>query len=229
MSRSAAGPILLAWSGGKDSSLALHALGAESRWRVAGLLTTVTEGYDRVSIHGVRTCLLEAQAAAIGLPLTIVPIPPAGSNSVYEERMRQALLQAREQGVRDVAFGDIFLDDVRAYREEMVGSLGMAAHFPLWGKPTDALALSFLELGFGAILTCVDTTQIDPGFAGRAFDLALLRDLPRAADPCGENGEFHTFVHRGPILRAPIEFEVGERVLRDARFMYCDLLPRTGS
>jgi uncharacterized protein (TIGR00290 family) len=215
--------IILSWSGGKDSALALHQLRASPRFEVAGLLTTVTEEYDRISMHGVRRRLLERQAGALGLPLTTVGIEPAAANRSYETRMEAALAGVRERGIRTVAFGDLFLEDVRRYREEMLARVGMAALFPLWGRDTDALAREFLDLGFRAVLTCVDGEQLDGAFVGRGFDAALLRDLPPGADPCGENGEFHTFVHAGPGFREPVPFRRGEVVLRDERFWFCDL------
>jgi uncharacterized protein (TIGR00290 family) len=217
-------PILLAWSGGKDSALALEVLLASNEWRIAALLTTVTEEYDRVSMHGVRTALLRAQASALALPLRIVSIPPATSNETYELRMGQALEEARREGVRAVAFGDLFLADVRAYRERMLGTVGMSGVFPLWGAPTSELARHFIDSGHRAVLTCVDTEQIDGRFAGREYDAALLDELPPHADPCGEKGEFHTFVYDGPCFREPVSWSRGERVLRENRFQYCDLL-----
>jgi uncharacterized protein (TIGR00290 family) len=215
---------VLAWSGGKDSATALATLQSSTRWRVAALLTTVTEEYDRISMHGVRTALLRAQAHALGLPLRIVSIPPASGNETYESRMDSALEEVRREGIRTVAFGDLFLEDVRAYRERMLNTAGMSGIFPIWGIPTADLARRFIADGFRAVLTCVDTHQIDAGFAGREYDASLLDDLPPGADPCGENGEFHTFVYRGPGFRAPVEWSRGESVLRDGRFQYCDLL-----
>jgi uncharacterized protein (TIGR00290 family) len=217
-------PVLLSWSGGKDSSLTLDALRKSSEWEPAGLLTTVTEGYDRISMHGVRRSLLEQQASRIGLPLTVVTIPAASSNESYEQRMGEALKGAREEGILTVAFGDLFLEDVRSYRERMLATVGMSAIFPLWRLPTDQLAKDFIADGFRAVLTCVDTEQLAADFAGREYDPALLEDLPSTADSCGENGEFHTFVYDGPIYTHPISVTRGDRVLRDSRFMYCDLL-----
>jgi uncharacterized protein (TIGR00290 family) len=217
-------PVLLAWSGGKDSTLALETLWPSQRWRVIGLLTTVTETYERISMHGVRTALLREQAAAIGLPLTIVHIPASAADGVYEERMGTALAAAREQGVRSVAFGDLFLEDVRAYREKMLGTVEMTGLFPLWGKPTAALAEYFIASGYRAVLSCVDTQQISGELAGREYDRSLLADLPDSADPCGERGEFHTFVSDGPLFTRAVAYRTGERVLREGRFMYCDLI-----
>lgn len=215
-------PVLLSWSGGKDSALALHTLRQTPGVEVAGLLTTVTEDYDRISMHGVRRALLERQAEEAGLPLHIVFIPRECSNEQYDERMTAVLTGIRDAGIRRVAFGDLFLEDVRAYRESRLTAFGMEALFPLWKRDTAALARDFLRLGFAAVLVCVDTETLAPTFAGRAFDEALLRDLPPGVDPCGENGEFHTFVHAGPIFRAPVPFRLGE-VEDRGRFQYCDL------
>jgi len=216
-------PVLLSWSGGKDSALALHALRHDPTVEVVGLLTTVTEEYDRISMHGVRRVLLERQARAAGLPLHIVWIPPDCPNEIYEERMAAALAPHRERGIRRVAFGDLFLEDIRAYRERKLASAGMEALFPIWGRDTAALARDFIAQRFAAVLVCVDTHALDAAFAGRAFDESLLRDLPPGVDPCGENGEFHTFVHAGPIFRAPIHVRLGVRETRLERFRYCDL------
>jgi len=218
-------PVVLSWSGGKDSSLALAALRADPRYDVVGLLTSITSGYERVSIHGVRRELVEAQAAALGLPLFEVALTPQSSNEAYESAFTAALQQlgVTHPKVRHIAFGDLYLADVRAYRERLMRSAGLEPVFPLWGRGTSALAREFITRGFQAVLVCVDTTQLDASAAGKPFDAALLASLPATADPCGENGEFHTFVHAGPIFRAPIPIHVGERVLRDDRFMFCDL------
>jgi len=218
-------PVLVSWSGGKDSALALYALLSSPTHRPVGLLTTVTEGYDRISMHGVRTSLLRRQAACTGLPLATVSIPPVASAEVYGERMGAALEAAREDGIDTVAFGDLFLEDVRDYRERMLATAGMTALFPLWGLETGNLAGRFVDEGFRATLCCVDTSQLNASFAGRAFDHSLLEELPAGVDPCGENGEFHTFVSEGPVLSSPVPVTAGERVLRDDRFMYCDLVP----
>jgi uncharacterized protein (TIGR00290 family) len=215
-------PILLSWSGGKDSSMALHALRQTPGVEVAGLLTTVTEDYDRISMHGVRRSLLERQAAEAGLPLHVVLIPRECSNEQYEERMTAVLTGIRDADIRRVAFGDLFLEDLRAYRESRLAAFGMEAIFPVWGRDTAALARDFLRLGFAAVLVCVDTQTLAPSFAGRSFDEDLLRDLPPGVDPCGENGEFHTFVHAGPIFRSPVPFRRGE-VEDRGRFHFCDL------
>jgi uncharacterized protein (TIGR00290 family) len=221
-------PIILSWSGGKDSSLALAALQADPAYQIVALLTTVAAGYDRISIHGVRRALLAAQAMSIGLPVHEVVLEPQSSNAAYDAAVERALadVRARYPAVRRVAYGDLFLEDVRRYREERLEPLGFEGLFPLWGQPTDRLAREFVDRGFKARLVCVDTTQLDAAFAGRAFDASLLRDLPATVDPCGERGEFHTFVSAGPGLTTPVAYDVGEIVLRDGRFAYCDLVER---
>ena len=217
--------VLLAWSGGKDSALALAALGADPRYRLVGLLTTVTRDYDRISIHGVRRSVLEAQTASLRLPRIDASIPAGATNADYEAAFGLALrtAQARWPGVSHIAFGDLFLADVRAYREVLLASLGWTGVFPLWGENTAALARQFIRAGYRAILTCVDTTQLDPGFAGREFDAAFLADLPETVDPCGERGEFHTCVYAGPPFARPLPLVAGERLRRDGRFEYCDV------
>ena len=218
-------PVALAWSGGKDSSLALASLRADPSVEVVALLTTMTRDYDRISIHGVRRAVLEAQVAELGLPLIEASIPAAASNEIYEEAFAGALDALRREGpdIRHFAFGDLFLADVRAYREELLGRLGWTPLFPLWGRDTAQLARRFVNEGYRAILTCVDTTQLAADFAGREFDAGLLAELPATVDPCGENGEFHTCVYAGPIFRRALALERGERVRRDGRFEYCDL------
>ena len=217
-------PILFCWSGGKDSAMALHALRQRDDLRVAALLTTVTEGYERISMHGVRRELLAQQAASIGLPLHEVRIPPQCVNPTYEARMQEALQVHYDAGVRVVAFGDIFLEDLRAYRERNLARMGMTATFPVWKRDTRELILEFLAGGFRAIAVCIDPKALDRSFAGRELDAQFFRDLPSGVDPCGENGEFHTFVFDGPIFRQPIPVRTGEIVERDS-FIYCDLLP----
>jgi uncharacterized protein (TIGR00290 family) len=216
--------IVQSWSGGKDSCMSLAALLRDERRSVATLLTTVTEGYERVSMHGVRLVLLHQQAAALGLPLDVAFIPQNASNEIYEARMEAALARSREAGVTTIAFGDLFLADVRRYREAWLARTGMMPIFPIWSCDTGNLARRFIDEGFKAVLTCVDTRVLDPAFAGRAFDHALLADLPPTVDPCGENGEFHTFVFAGPIFRRDVPVTRGERVQRDA-WCFCDLLP----
>lgn len=217
--------VLLSWSGGKDSAMAAWQLLAAQRYEITALLTTVTAGYERISMHGVRRELLERQAAALGVPLHAVTIPVDCSNEVYEARFGEALAQFGAQGVRQVAFGDIFLEDLRQYRERQLAQHRMSGLFPLWRRDTAELVRGFIDLGFRALLCCVDTEAIDPAFAGREIDQALLHDLPESADPCGENGEYHSFVYAGPIFSAPIACRAGERVRRTPRFHYCDIVP----
>jgi uncharacterized protein (TIGR00290 family) len=217
--------LALSWSGGKDSALALHALRRERATEPRALITTVTADHDRISMHGVRRALLERQAQAAGIGLVVVEIPARCSNDVYEQRMGQALAEAPLHEADTIAFGDLFLADIRAYREERLARVGKRAEFPLWARDTDALARQFIAEGFEAILVCVDPRQLDASFAGRAFDEDLLRDLPPGVDPCGENGEFHTFVHQGPVFTEPVSCAVGEVVERDG-FVYCDVVAR---
>jgi uncharacterized protein (TIGR00290 family) len=219
-------PILLSWSGGKDSTLALERLLGDPRWRVAALVTTVTSGYDRIAIHGVRRSILRAQVAALRLPLIEAEIPPQASNDVYEVAFAQALQMARERDpeISDIAFGDLYLADVRTYREALLSRLGWRGVYPLWGEDTARLAHHFISCGYRAILTCVDTQQLAAEFCGRDFDAQLLADLPSTCDPCGENGEFHTCVHAGPMWSKSLSLVRGERVLRENRFQYVDLV-----
>jgi uncharacterized protein (TIGR00290 family) len=215
--------LALSWSGGKDSALTLWALRRDGH-EPAALVTTVTEAYDRISMHGVRRTLLTRQAKAVGIPLVEVLIPAACSNDVYEQRVEQAFASEPLAAIETVAYGDLFLDDVRAYREERLAAAGKRGLFPIWGLHTSQLADQFIDAGFEATLTCVDLGQLDRSFAGRSFDQRLLTDLPAAVDPCGENGEFHTFVHAGPILGTSIECTRGDIVDRDG-FVFCDLTP----
>jgi len=216
--------VLFCWSGGKDSAMALRALQAAGDCRIAALLTTITEEYNRISMHGVRRVLLERQAESLGLPLHPVPIPPHCVNATYEERMKEALAQHFARGVRRVAFGDIFLEDLRVYREKKLTQIGMQALFPIWKRDTRELARDFVRQGFRAIAVCVDPRVLDASFAGRELDASFFADLPPGVDPCGENGEFHTYVFDGPIFKAPIAVRAGEKVIREG-FCFCDLLP----
>ena len=215
--------IAMCFSGGKDSALALHALQQSGAWRVETLITTVTDAYDRVSMHGVRRALVRDQAAAIGIPLVEVVVPPQSSNKIYERAMGEAFDRLHEDGIRRVAFGDIFLEDLREYRERQLAASGLECLFPIWRQPTAALARSFIRDGFEAVAVCIDPAVLDASFAGRAFDASFVADLPEGVDPCGENGEFHTFVWDGPILSRPIPVRCGETVERDG-FVFCDLL-----
>ena len=216
---------IVSWSSGKDAAYALLQARAHGEVEIVGVLTTISSAYGRVSMHGVRQELLARQVAALGLPSIEVAIPSPCPNEIYEQAMGAALAQARAEGVTHVVFGDLFLQDIRAYREEKLAAVSMHAVFPLWGRDTRALADEMIDAGLRATITCVDPRALPASFAGRAFDRALLADLPATVDPCGENGEFHTFVHAGPMFSAPIEIEPGEVVERDG-FVYADLLPR---
>jgi uncharacterized protein (TIGR00290 family) len=217
-------PILFCWSGGKDSALALHTLLQQNNVRIAALLTTVTEGYDRISMHGVRRELLQRQAESLRLPLHEVFIPPQCVNPIYEARMEEALRLFFKQGIRRVAFGDIFLEDLRLYREKNLSRVGMQALFPIWKRDTGELIREFHAARFRSVAVCIDSNALDPSFAGRELVPSFFADLPPTVDPCGENGEFHTFVFDGPIFSRPIGFTLGEVVQRDS-FIFRDLLP----
>jgi uncharacterized protein (TIGR00290 family) len=214
----------LAWSSGKDSAWALHIVRGAGSFDVVALLTTVNRMHGRVAMHAVRESLLEMQAAAAGLPLVKVDIPSPCSNEIYERAMSEAMARAASEGVRHVIFGDLFLQDVRDYREKQLARCGMTPVFPLWGMETRALAGAMIAGGLRAYLTGVDPRQLERGFAGRRFDAELLADLPRGVDPCGENGEFHTFACAGPMFRAELAVTVGEIVEREG-FVFADLLP----
>ena len=218
-------PTLLAWSSGKDSALALHRLCYDTQYQVVALLSTITADYDRISMHGVRRILVEQQAEALGLPLEVMTISKNASNEEYEAQMEATLRRYQAQGVNVIAFGDIFLEDVRQYRQNNLAKLGVLGLFPLWQKDSRELVRSFITLGFKAAITCVDTKVLDAHFAGRMIDETLLTEFPEGVDACGENGEFHSFVFDGPIFKKPVQFAFGERVLRDERFAYIDLLP----
>lgn len=216
----------LAWSSGKDSAWSLHAVRQSSEVDVVALLTTVNRTYQRVAMHAVRESLLEMQAAAAGLPLIKVPIPSTCPNEIYEQAMSEAMARARSEGVDHIVFGDLFLEDIRAYREKQLAGCGMTPIFPLWGIDTRQLADEMLAGGLKAHLTCVDPRKLNRSFAGRRFDADLLRALPPGVDPCGENGEFHTCVSAGPMFRRAISVEPGEIVEREG-FTFADLLPST--
>ena len=215
---------LLSWSSGKDSAWTLHVLRKSVEYEVVGLLTTFNQMADRVAMHAVRRCLVEEQAAAAGIPLWSVPLPWPCSNSDYETIMAQTCGKAVSEGIAAIAFGDLFLEDVRAYRERQMRDTGLQPIFPLWGMATHELAREMIECGIQAKLTCIDTRKLDPSFAGRDFDESFLAALPEGVDPCGERGEFHSFVHAGPMLNAEIKVAVGESVKRDY-FVFADLVP----
>jgi uncharacterized protein (TIGR00290 family) len=216
--------ILLSWSSGKDSAWSLHVLRQRGEYEVIGLLTTFNEMADRVAMHAVRRDLVERQAAAVGLPLWSVPLPWPCSNEQYESLMAQTCVKAIAENIEGVAFGDLFLEDVRAYRVKQLKDTGLEPIFPVWGSPTRALAREMIASGVRAKLTCVDTQKLDPSFVGREFDEALLSDLPDGVDPCGERGEFHSFVYAGPMLNTVLPVSVGETVVRD-QFVFADLIP----
>lgn len=219
-------PVVLSWSGGKDASMALWTLQNDPRYEVVGLLTTLTEKYRRIVMQGIRESVLDAQAQSIGLPVKKIWLSGLPSNEEYETKMFSAMSELMAKGVRHIAHGDLFLEDVREYRDANLAKIGMTGVYPIWGRPTDELARWFIHQGFRARLSCVDGEQLDARFVGRDFDRAFLEDLPADVDPCGENGEFHTCVSAGPIFRKPLELVTGERVTRMERFHYCDLLPQ---
>jgi uncharacterized protein (TIGR00290 family) len=216
--------VLLSWSSGKDSAWSLHVLRSRGEVDVVGLVTTINERHERVAMHAVRTVLLEAQAEAAGLPLWKIPIPDRATNDQYEAAMRAVVERARREGVSGFAFGDLFLEDIRRYRERQLAGTGLTPLFPLWQRPTAVLAGEMIEAGLRAVITCVDPKALPAEFAGRRFDRDLVGALPAGVDPCGENGEFHTFAFAGPMLSPPVAIEVGERVERDG-FVFADVRP----
>jgi uncharacterized protein (TIGR00290 family) len=216
--------IWLSWSSGKDSAFALHVLRQQKEYEVVGLLTTVTSEFDRVAMHAVRTDLLQRQAQALNLPLIKIEIPSPCTNEEYEQRMRAAITRAQQEGITGIAFGDLFLTDIRAYREKMLEGTGLTPIFPLWLRPTGALAREMFAQGIKAVLTCIDPRKLKPEFCGRFFDESLLHDFPEGIDPCGENGEFHSFVFESPDFTNPIPIEVGQTIERDG-FVFTDVLP----
>jgi len=217
--------VIVAWSGGKDSALALYEILETDTYDVLELLTTLTQDYDRVSIHGVRRVLLEQQARSLGFPLEKMLIPKGVSDAEYESILLKSLNRHGTKGVLSVVFGDIFLEDVRKYREDVLSKVGMKGIFPLWKKGSRQLARTFIDLGFKAAITVVDSRVLDKKFVGREYDAQFLATLPANVDPCGENGEFHSFVYDGPTFCEKIFFTKGEKVLREDRFYYCDLVP----
>jgi uncharacterized protein (TIGR00290 family) len=216
--------VLVSWSGGKDSCMALREVQRTSNIRVGTLLTTVTRDFDRISMHGVRRTLLEQQAASLGIPLHKIFISKGASNEEYEAQMGDAFSEYRGRGIDTVVFGDLFLEEIRAYRERLIAKHDMASLYPIWGRDTSQLIRDFISLGFKTAIVCVDPKKLDPSFVGRVIDEELLAQLPLHVDPCGENGEFHTFVFDGPIFKNPVKFTFGEIVCRDS-FWFCDLLP----
>ncbi len=216
--------VLLAWSGGKDSAITLYEIQRRPEYQVVSLLTTLTADYDRVSMHGVRRTLLERQAESLSLPLYELFISKEATNEEYASKMQAALTDFQKSGVSSVVFGDIHLEDVRKYREDNLSKIGMKAIFPIWGRDTAELTRSFIDLGFKAIVTCIDSKVLDKTFAGMIIDESFLAQLPADVDPCGENGEFHSFVFEGPTFNSKIQYTVGQTVLRDS-FYFCDLLP----
>ncbi|MGH6987354.1 MAG: diphthine--ammonia ligase [Caulobacteraceae bacterium] len=221
-------PVLMSWSGGKDSCFALHELQRSGNHDVIGLLTTVTREHARISMHGVHHRLLERQAAMLGLPLFESPISTDASNEEYEAAVAEALAEHRAAGVKTVAYGDLFLADIRAYRDRLLARNGMNALYPVWGRPTRRFVGDFISAGFKAVIVCVDLRALDASFAGRMVDETLLNDLPIRVDPCGENGEYHTFVFDGPNFRDPVAIAVGERIAR-GDFCFCDIEPSAAS
>jgi uncharacterized protein (TIGR00290 family) len=215
--------ILLSWSSGKDSAWSLHVLRQRAEFEVVGLVTAFNDVADRVAMHAVRRELVERQAVAAGLPLWAVPLPWPCSNEEYESRMAQSCAKALGEGIEGVAFGDLFLEEVRAYRKKQMKDTGLEPIFPLWGVPTDVLAKEMIASGTRAKLTCIDMEKLDRSFVGREFDEALLSDLPKEVDPCGEHGEFHSFVYAGPMFDAVLAVSVGETVVRD-QFVFADLM-----
>ena len=216
--------VLFSWSGGKDSALALYEICKAGKYEISALLTILTEDYDRISMQGVRRVLLEKQTESLGYNLEKIFIPKNSSNEEYENKMRDVLERYISLGVSQVVFGDIFLEDVRRYRDENLNKLGMKGIYPLWKLGTTDLAHGFIDLGFKAIITCVDSNMLDRKFVGKLFDEQFLSELPPKVDPLGENGEFHSFVYEGPIFRGRISYARGEVILRDNRFYYCDLV-----
>jgi uncharacterized protein (TIGR00290 family) len=218
-------PVVLTWSGGKDSALALYYLKNSRQYQITYLLTTITKDYNRISMHGVRSILLDRQSESLVLPIEKFFISKNSSNEEYENQMREKLLFYQRQGVSSVAFGDLFLEDIRKYREQNLSKVTMKGIFPLWKENTKELAQQFIELGFKAVIICIDSQNLDKKFVGRNFDRQFLSDLPANVDPCGENGEFHSFVFDGPIFKKPIFFKMSDIVLREKRFYFCDLIP----
>lgn len=219
--------VILSWSGGKDSALSLYEIQKSGKYEIVSLLTTISEDYDRVSMHGVRRALVEQQAYSLGLPVAKVLVPRSCSDEEYESKMGEVLARFKRDGISQVVFGDVFLEWVKEYRENNLAKLGMKGVFPIWGRDTTELTKSFITLGFKAVITCVDTKVMAKRFLGRTLDGQFLAELPPNVDPAGENGEFHSFVFAGPIFKERIAYTLGESVQRDS-FYFCDLLPKEG-
>jgi len=220
-------PVVISWSGGKDSSLALYEILKSREYEITSLITTVTDEYDRVSMHGLRTSLLEQQAESLNIPLDKVFITKNAANDEYETKFNEVLIRFKEIGIKQVVFGDLYLEEIKKYREALLKKIDMEGVFPIWKRDTMKLAREFIDSGFKAITVCVDSNVLGKEFVGREFDEQFLNDLPEGVDPCGENGEFHTFVDYGPIFKKAIDHRLGEIVLRDERFYYCDILPNS--
>jgi len=218
---------IFSWSGGKDSAMALHTLRQEGAYEIPALLTVITRDYGRISMHGIREELLDMQAESIGIPLEKIYITKSSTNDEYERNMAGALERHKSLGVETVGFGDIFLEDLKRYREERLAEAGMRGIFPIWKRDSRELANAFIDLGFKAVITCVDSKALDGKFAGRFYDKKLLSELPGTVDPCGENGEFHSFVYDGPIFKRGVNFNKGDTVLRDSRYYFTDLITNT--
>ena len=217
--------VIFSWSSGKDSAMALYELQKNKNYEIVALLTTITEDYDRISMHGVRKIFLERQVESLGLPLEKIYISKKSSYEEYETKMKDKLIRYKSLEVSSVAFGDIFLEDLKKYREENLSKINMKGIFPIWKRDSSKLAHAFIDSGFRAVITCIDSNVLDKTFVGRSFDKQFLSELPSHVDPCGENGEFHSFVYDGPIFSKRILFEKGEIVLRDNRYYFCDLIP----
>lgn len=224
MARTLLNSVLFSWSGGKDSCLALYEIQRAESYHVAALLTTITRDYDRISMHGVRRALLKRQAGSLGLPLHEIFITKDATNQEYESRMEEAFAVYRERGINTVVFGDLFLEEIRVYRDQFLSRHNMSALYPVWKRDTAEFIREFIRLGFKAIITCVNIAVLDGSFAGMMIDEDFLAKLPRGVDPCGENGEFHTFVFDGPLFKEAVRFSIGEKVTREG-FRFCDLLP----
>jgi uncharacterized protein (TIGR00290 family) len=217
--------VIISWSGGKDRALALYEIQKSGEYGVRALITTVTADYDRVSMHGLRAGLIDSQSDSLGIPVEKIFITKDATNEEYETKLEEALLRYKDTGITKVVFGDLFLEDIKEYRETHMSKIGMECMFPLWKRDTKEIAKSFIQSGFRAVTVCVDTEHLDGKFVGREFDQRFLAELPEGIDPCGENGEFHTFVYDGPNFNSRIDHNLGERVIREGRFYYCDILP----